>query len=79
MERITTLVKDGASKSLMLLWQRVASEEAAQCHTSTLRDFNTVTRRVEEEGLSFLTITLSNLLRTSKKVLSKVMSVHQIS
>ncbi len=58
MERITTLVKDGASKSLMLLWQRVASEEAAWCHTSTLRDFETVARRIEDEGLSFLTITL---------------------
>jgi len=50
----------GALKSLMLLWQRVALEEATWCRTSTLRDYETVTRRCEDEGWSFLTITLPN-------------------
>jgi len=45
-------------KSLMLLWQTVACELATWCRTSTTRDFETVTRRSNTEGLSFLTITL---------------------
>jgi hypothetical protein len=47
-------------KSLMLLWNRVAQECAAQCCTSTHRDNKTVVSRVKNEGLSFLTITLPN-------------------
>lgn len=45
-------------KSLMLLWQRLANESASWCHTSARRDFETVAARVEDEGVSFLTITL---------------------
>jgi len=45
-------------KSLMLLWQKIADESAIRCCTSATRDGKTVTRRVEHEGLSFLTITL---------------------
>jgi len=45
-------------KSLMLLWHRVAVDYATRCCTSASRDFSTVTRRVEHEGISFLTITL---------------------
>jgi hypothetical protein len=47
-------------KSLTLLWQSLAHEHARRCHTSTDRDFKTVTARVEDEGVSFLTISLTN-------------------
>jgi len=52
------VISQGSLKSLMLLWQSVASEEAAWCHTSTHQDFKTVQMRCEKEGASFLTITL---------------------
>lgn len=45
-------------KSLTSLWQIVAEELATRCRTSTTQDYKTVLRRVEHEGLSFLTITL---------------------
>ena len=45
-------------KSLTSLWRVAASELAARVCVSTDRDFKTVTSRVEDEGLSFLTITL---------------------
>jgi len=45
-------------KSLMSLWREVANEMAAWCCTSAVRDYKTVTDRVEVEGESFLTITL---------------------
>lgn len=45
-------------KSLMLLWREVAEEYGGLCSVSTTRDFKTVTSRVEDEGPSFLTITL---------------------
>lgn len=53
------LTLEGASlKSLSNLWRDLADELAGWCHTSTTRDFKTVTSRIEHEGLSFLTITL---------------------
>jgi hypothetical protein len=48
-------------KSLMLLWQTTAEEYGGLCGISTLRDFKTVTKRVENEGLSFLTIALPSI------------------
>ena len=45
-------------KSQTELWRRAADELAAWCHTSATLDFKTVQRRVEQEGFSFLTITL---------------------
>jgi hypothetical protein len=42
----------------MSLWNRVAHESAARCHTSADMDCKTVHARVEHEGFSFLTITL---------------------
>ncbi len=45
-------------KSLMRLWQELAADLSAVHGVSTTRDYLTVTRRVEKEGLSFLTITL---------------------
>jgi len=45
-------------KSLMMLWREVATECGDMCSVSTTRDFETVTRRVRDEGASFMTITL---------------------
>jgi hypothetical protein len=45
-------------KSLTSLWSVLASELASRCGTSTTKDLNTVLGRVENEGMSFLTITL---------------------
>jgi hypothetical protein len=45
-------------KSQVELWRVLANELASRCHTSALRDIKTVAKRVEHEGLSFLTITL---------------------
>jgi len=57
-------------KSLMLLWQEVANETATWCCTSTTRDFETVSRRVECEGTSFLTITLPAFCKDFEKSLA---------
>lgn len=45
-------------KSLTMLWQVVAEELGDMCGVSTTRDVETLARRIEHEGLSFLTITL---------------------
>ncbi len=45
-------------KSLVLLWSTLARDLASACHTSTDRDIRTVAARTENEGVSFLTITL---------------------
>lgn len=45
-------------KSLMRLWQELANELASWCDTSAHLDVDCVRRRVEHEGISFLTITL---------------------
>ncbi len=57
-------------KSLMLLWQEVANELATWCCTSTTLDFKTVQRRVEHEGMSFLTITLPGFCTDFQKGLA---------
>ena len=45
-------------KSLMRLLECVLEDSSIWCGTSTTRDFNTISRRVAHEGLSFVTITL---------------------
>lgn len=45
-------------KSLMDLWRISANELAEWCHTSAAYDIKTVVGRAEDEGFSFLTITL---------------------
>nr|QDH89418.1 MAG: RNA-dependent RNA polymerase [Leviviridae sp.] len=45
-------------KSLIALWNELAVELASRCSTSTTRDINTVSERIKNEGISFLTITL---------------------
>jgi hypothetical protein len=47
-------------KSLMSLVQDVAQELGTWCRISTTFDCKTIERRVKDEGLSFLTITLPN-------------------
>lgn len=58
-------------KSLMLLWQIAAEEFGSLCSVSTTRDFETVTSRVEHEGLSFLTITLPQFGADLQRALSE--------
>jgi hypothetical protein len=54
-------------KSLMSLWAKMADDMAILCCTSATSDKKTVRRRVENEGLSFLTITLPDLGKSTQK------------
>jgi hypothetical protein len=54
-------------KSLMSLWTRMANDAAILCCTSATSDINTVRRRFEHEGLSFLTIVLPDLGKSIQK------------
>jgi hypothetical protein len=58
-------------KRLITLWSRLAAEAADQCCTSATRDINTVSSRIEHEGLSFLTITLPDLGKAVQKWLDQ--------
>jgi hypothetical protein len=58
-------------KSLMSLWSRIAEESAIRCCTSATADINTAGRRIEHEGLSFLTITLPDLGKATQKWLDQ--------
>lgn len=58
-------------KSLMMLWRVAADELGGQCNVSTTRDFNTVTSRVEHEGLPFLAITLPTFGKDFQKSLAE--------
>jgi hypothetical protein len=58
-------------KSLMLLWIKLAEESANRCCTSVTMDIKTVHRRVEHEGLSFLTITLPTFGKDFQKSLDQ--------
>jgi hypothetical protein len=61
----------GLVKSLTSLWSQMAEESAILCCTSASRDINTVSARVEHEGLSFLTITLPDLGKAIQKWLDQ--------
>jgi len=54
-------------KSLEELWRVAAIELAAWCCTSAARDAKTVTSRIKDEGLSFLTITLPDFAKDFEK------------
>jgi len=56
-------------KSQLTLWRVLANELASVCHTSASKDVETVLRRVEDEGLSFLTITLPDFGKAFEKAL----------
>ncbi len=58
-------------KSLLLLWQKVAEESATRCCTSATMDIKTVQVRCEYEGLSFITITLSDFGKDFQKSLEQ--------
>ena len=58
-------------KSLLLFLQDVLIDLGTLNRTSTTRDFKTITSRVEHEGLSFLTITLSNFGKDFEKSLDQ--------
>jgi len=57
-------------KSHMRLLERVLADAGTWCSTSTTRDLNTITRRVEHEGLSFLMITLPTFCTDFERSLS---------
>nr|QDH87183.1 MAG: RNA-dependent RNA polymerase [Leviviridae sp.] len=58
-------------KSLIMLAQVVLFDLGTRCATSTANDYKTVVRRVEHEGLSFLTIGLANFGKDFEKSLDR--------
>lgn len=58
-------------KRLMLLLQYTLEDSGVWCRTSTDRDWKTISARVEEEGESFLTITLPNFGKDFQKSLDQ--------
>lgn len=65
-------------KSLTELWLRVSVELGALCYVSTTRDYKTVASRVEHEGLSFLTISLTDFGRDFEKSLAQSYVGHDL-
>jgi len=57
-------------KSLVQLFQVVSHHYGEICGISTIRDFQTVTERIQHEGLSFLTITLPTFSKDFERSLS---------
>jgi len=57
-------------KSHISLLQSVLNELGTRCCTSTTRDWKTITRRYEHEGMSFLTISLPKFCEDLQKGLS---------
>lgn len=58
-------------KSLMLFYQEVLADAGTMCDISTTTDYKTVCSRVETEGLSFLTITLTDFGKDLEKGLDR--------
>lgn len=58
-------------KSLKILIQTVLADAGLSCCTSTTKDLNTIFRRIEHEGLSFLTITLPTFCSDFERGLEK--------
>ena len=58
-------------KSLTELWRVVADDLATTCNTSALLDFRKVEKRVEQEGISFLTITLPAFAKDFERCLEQ--------
>jgi hypothetical protein len=58
-------------KSLTALWQTVLQEMGHWCSTSTTLDLKKAERRIEHEGLSFLTITLPRFCSDFQKSLEQ--------
>lgn len=60
-------------KSLTELWKAMADDFSAICDTPIDRDYKTLLDRVEHEGVSFLTITLSSFASDFETCLSEEM------
>ncbi len=58
-------------KSPIMFLEIILNEIGNWCHTSTTRDLKTITSRFEEEGFSFLTITLPNFGKDLEKGLDQ--------
>lgn len=58
-------------KSHVILLSRVLEDSGILCCTSTTRDLNTVTRRVKDEGGSFLTLTLPTFAKDLERALDQ--------
>lgn len=58
-------------KSLLQLWKTMADELAIWCNTCATKDYQTVLRRTEDEGISFLTITMANFATDFQKSLAQ--------
>jgi len=58
-------------KSLVSLLQAVLQDMEDRCQVSTIQDLKTILDRVKDEGLSFLTITLSNYGSDLQKALDR--------
>jgi hypothetical protein len=66
-------------KSLMLsVLQEVLADAGTWCDISTTRDYETVSRRVEDEGVSFLTITLTDFCKDLEKALDRGFVDHSL-
>jgi len=63
-------------KRLIALLQVVLAEAGTRCGTSTTRDLKTIQRRIEHEGLSFLTITLPSMCTDFEKSLEQGKVTH---
>lgn len=55
--------------SLMRLLECVLADASTWCSTSTTRDFETIARRVEHEGISFITISLPSFCQDFERCL----------
>lgn len=58
-------------KSLVPLYECLLIDASRWCRASTLRDLQTISKRVKDEGLSFITITLPNFARDFERCLDK--------
>jgi hypothetical protein len=63
-------------KSLIALMQVVLAEAGTRCGTSTTQDLKTILRRVEHEGISFLTISLPAFCSDFEKSLAEGRVTH---
>jgi len=64
-----TFRKEGYVKSLIVFANKLLEDLGSLCQISTARDVKTITRRVEHEGWSFFTITLSDFGKSFEKSL----------
>lgn len=66
---MSPLLGEPLVKSLMWLVSCMLKDISIRCRTDTSRDFKYISRRVEHEGSSFLTITLSSFARDFERSL----------